>query len=162
MSEKYFFDPNKEIPYYVNNVKTTIDNKYFQQILNDIFENVHEDCFGILALKEIAESYKNHIKYISNTTEFDIITDKYYVNSGYVFTLNDWLHPDENDEDLNQTIEDILDIESDGYMRIYAATATEYYRNISLTDGIIQRDISDLPKQIADKITHVYVEVSGK
>ena len=76
-----------------------------------------------------------------------------------MFTLNDWLHLDENDEDLNQTIEDI---ESDGYMRIYAATATEYYRNISLTDGIIQRDISDLPKQIADKITHVYVEVSSK
>lgn len=162
MSEKYFFDPNKEIPYYVNNVKTTIDNKYFQQILNDIFENVHEDCFGILALKEIAESYKNHIKYISNTTEFDIITDKYYVNSGYVFTLNDWLNQNETTEDLQELFDEIWDIESDGYMHIYPATTTGYYHNIELNEFGIQHSIDALPSTIANKITHVFVEVGGK
>lgn len=141
--------------YFLDMFSVSINNDYFDEIINDIVEHCNDDCYGILALKEIAQDFSAQKKYLSQTLSINDNTDK-------LFSIDKWVNEYERGIDTQQDIYGIMTIADDGCIYVYPATNTQYYANIILNDNDIYGDISRLPTDIQNKITHVYVEVFGK
>lgn len=151
---------------FIGTYETSINNKLLKKMLID-------DKFAIATLKEIAKQYDEHTKYILQT--LPITDDRYqklkhslppnkrdkFCNFSGLFTLKEWETCKSDNEVTQQKLDNILNVEYDDDIIIYPATSEYYYACIILDTSSTFGDIKNLPKEIKNKITHVYVEKFG-